>query len=245
MEQTLGSAVRHVPQGARHRASDASSIGHALRSAAVPIVTVVGIQVGVLLGGAIVVEIAVRAARRRPDARHRHQPAQLPRGAGGRPGRGDAVHPASTCSPTCCMRGSTRASPRPTRDRHDQPSERPRARPAPHPVVLTRPPGVPVAARRSSGSCCWASWSLIAVRRRCSRRTTRKRSRRPRCMGHPRPRPPVRLRRARPGCPEPGRSTRSGSSLLGGDRVGRAGVADRRAHRARGGLSRAGGPTRC
>ena len=58
--------------------------GHVLRNAGPSIVTVIGIQVGVLLGGAIIVETHVRAARRRAAGRHGHQPAQLSDGAGGR-----------------------------------------------------------------------------------------------------------------------------------------------------------------
>ena len=58
---------------------------HALRNASVPIVTVVGIQFGVLLGGAIVIETLFALPGVGRMRRHGHQPAQLPRRAGRRP----------------------------------------------------------------------------------------------------------------------------------------------------------------
>ena len=56
MEEVLGTPLRPVPP--RHGGSAERRIvyRHALRNAAPPIVTVIGIQFGVLLGGAIVIE---------------------------------------------------------------------------------------------------------------------------------------------------------------------------------------------
>ena len=56
MEEVLGTPLRPVPAGEGGRASGAIVYRHALRNAAPPIVTVIGIQFGVLLGGAIVIE---------------------------------------------------------------------------------------------------------------------------------------------------------------------------------------------
>jgi peptide/nickel transport system permease protein len=56
MEETLGSPFVTFLR-AKGVSDRSTTYRHALRSAAVPIVTVVGIQVGVLIGGAIVVEV--------------------------------------------------------------------------------------------------------------------------------------------------------------------------------------------
>ena len=66
--------------------------GHALRNAGPSIVTVIGIQVGVLLGGAIIIETMFALPGRRPADRHRHQPAQLSGGAGRHPRHRDHLH---------------------------------------------------------------------------------------------------------------------------------------------------------
>ncbi len=55
MEETLGSPFVTFLR-AKGVSERSITYRHALRNAAVPIVTVIGIQVGVLLGGAIVVE---------------------------------------------------------------------------------------------------------------------------------------------------------------------------------------------
>ena len=56
MEEVLGTPLRPVPAGEGGPRSGAIVYRHALRNAAPPIVTVIGIQFGVLLGGAIVIE---------------------------------------------------------------------------------------------------------------------------------------------------------------------------------------------
>ena len=55
---------------------------HVLRSALIPIVTLVGMQIGSLLGGAVIVEQIFSLPRAGPDDPDRHQPAGLPCGAG-------------------------------------------------------------------------------------------------------------------------------------------------------------------
>ena len=56
MDEHAARAVRGLPARQGPAASGAIVYRHALRSAAIPIVTVIGIQFGVLLGGAIVIE---------------------------------------------------------------------------------------------------------------------------------------------------------------------------------------------
>ena len=68
MEATLGTPFV-LFASARGLAETSIVFRHTLRNASVPIVTVIGIQFGVLLGGAIVIEYAVRPARDRPTGR--------------------------------------------------------------------------------------------------------------------------------------------------------------------------------
>ena len=63
-------------------------VRHALRNALIPVVTIAGFEVGVLIGGAAVAEIISRAPRRRVPAPPRDLPARLP----GRPGVGADHH---------------------------------------------------------------------------------------------------------------------------------------------------------
>ena len=56
---------------------------HALKNAALPLVTVTGLQFGLLLGGAVITETVFAIPGRRAAHRRRHPPARLP----GRPGR--------------------------------------------------------------------------------------------------------------------------------------------------------------
>ena len=57
---------------------------HALVNAALPLVTVAGLQFGLLLGGAIITETVFAVPGRGPAHRRRHPPARLPHRPGGR-----------------------------------------------------------------------------------------------------------------------------------------------------------------
>ena len=78
---------------AKGLAPGAVLVGHALKNAAVPIVTIIGIGIALLIGGAIVTENRVRDTRHRP-AHGRRDPA--PR-LSDHPGRDPDVLGRSTC----------------------------------------------------------------------------------------------------------------------------------------------------
>jgi peptide/nickel transport system permease protein len=71
------------------------ALRHVLKGALIPTVTIVGINTGYLLGGAVIVEEAVLAARTRTVRPDRHPEPRLPRRAGDSYRRGDALHPAN------------------------------------------------------------------------------------------------------------------------------------------------------
>ena len=256
MEETLGSPF--VTFLRAKGVSDRSiTYRHALRSAAVPIVTVVGIQVGVLhrrrhRGGG-----AVRAAGDRQDAGHGHQPAQLPRGPGRDPGRGVPVHPREPDHRPAVRRRSTRASRRPTRDRHahgagarlarpdgraDRSRRTPGPRGAPGVADARRAPhrwrGGAHRVRHPGGAGAHRGPGAVA------------RAARPRGDGHLARHGPahagasVRVRCVRPRCAQPRAVRVPGLAVRGGGR-GAAGVPHRGADRAVVRLRPAAGSTRC
>ena len=57
---------------------------HALKNAAVPIVTVIGIGIALLIGGAVVTETCIRHSRHRPAYGRRHPATRLPGHSGHR-----------------------------------------------------------------------------------------------------------------------------------------------------------------
>ena len=83
---------------------------HALRNALIPVVTVVGFEVGVLIGGAAVVEIIFGLPGRRLHAAERDLQPRLPGDPDGdaadRRGLRRRQHASSTCSTACSTRGS-------------------------------------------------------------------------------------------------------------------------------------------
>ena len=163
MDETLGTPFVAVPARARASPSGRSSTATRCATPSVPIVTVIGIQFGVLLGGAIVIETLFGLPGRRPADRDRDQPAQLHGRAGRRARRRDALHPGQPRSPTCSYGWLD--------PRIDEGAERERRgdRGARSRRVVARPRG---RRRRDPRGARAASRSSP----RCSRRTTRTRS---------------------------------------------------------------------
>ena len=79
---------------------------HTLRNAAMPIVTVIGLQFGLLLGGAIVVRDDLLVARRGPADDLRDLQPRLPPRRSRRLRDGDGVRPRAISWSTCATRGS-------------------------------------------------------------------------------------------------------------------------------------------
>ena len=83
---------------------------HVLRNALLPVVTMLGMDIGISLGGAIFTGDRLPASGPRADGDHRHQQPATWRSSRGdrlRDGRDHRLQPASS---TCCMPGSTRGS---------------------------------------------------------------------------------------------------------------------------------------